>query len=46
VIIDYEDGQGNRWSTVCVMANINDASFKAFLDGIHWKTLRDKPINK
>ena len=46
VIIDYEDGQGNRWSTVCVIANIVDASFEAFLDGIHWKTLRDKSINK
>jgi 2-isopropylmalate synthase len=41
VIIDYEDGQGNRWSTVGVSANIVDASFEALLDGIRWKILRD-----
>lgn len=46
VIIDYEDGRGNRWSTVGVSANIVDASFEALLDGIRWKILRDTPINK
>jgi 2-isopropylmalate synthase len=46
VIIDYEDGQGNRWSTVGVSANIVDASFEALLDGIRWKILRDTSINK
>jgi 2-isopropylmalate synthase len=46
VIIDYEDGQGIRWSTVGVSANIVDASFEALLDGIRWKILRDASISK
>ena len=46
VIIDYEDGQGNRWSTVGVSANIVDSSFEALLDGIRWKILRDTSIKK
>ncbi|MDU8926652.1 citramalate synthase [Alisedimentitalea sp. MJ-SS2] len=41
VIIDSEDGQGRRWSTVGVSANIVDASFDALLDAINWKILRD-----
>ncbi|PVA10654.1 citramalate synthase [Pelagivirga sediminicola] len=41
VIIDSEDGQGNRWSTVGVSANIVDASFDALLDAINWKLLQD-----
>lgn len=41
VIIDSEDGQGRRWSTVGVSANIVDASFEALLDAIQWKLLRD-----
>ncbi len=41
VIIDSEDGQGNRWSTVGVSANIVDASFEALLDAIRWKLVRD-----
>ena len=41
VIIDSEDGQGNRWSTVGVSANIVDASFDALLDAINWKLLRN-----
>ncbi|WP_288939549.1 citramalate synthase [uncultured Roseovarius sp.] len=41
VIIDSEDGQGRRWSTVGVSANIVDASFEALLDAIIWKLLRD-----
>lgn len=41
VIIDSEDGQGQRWSTVGVSANIVDASFDALLDAINWKLLRD-----
>ena len=41
VIIDSEDGQGRRWSTVGVSANIVDASFEALLDAIRWKILRD-----
>ncbi|MEP2641734.1 citramalate synthase [Roseobacter sp.] len=41
VIIDSEDGQGHRWSTVGVSPNIVDASFEALLDAIRWKLLRD-----
>ncbi|MFK7938017.1 MAG: citramalate synthase [Roseovarius sp.] len=42
VIIDSEDGQGRRWSTVGVSANIVDASFEALLDAINWKLLREQ----
>ncbi|MDG2340698.1 MAG: citramalate synthase, partial [Paracoccaceae bacterium] len=42
VIIDSEDGQGLRWSTVGVSANIVDASFEALLDAINWKLARDR----
>lgn len=41
VIIDSEDEQGRRWSTVGVSANIVDASFEALLDAIQWKLIRD-----
>ena len=41
VIIDSEDGQGRRWSTVGVSPNIVDASFEALLDAIQWKLTRD-----
>ncbi|UWR04808.1 citramalate synthase [Ruegeria conchae] len=41
VIIDSEDGQGRRWSTVGVSANIIDASFEALLDAIQWKLVND-----
>ncbi|MDX8348777.1 citramalate synthase [Cognatiyoonia sp. IB215446] len=41
VIIDSEDGQGRRWSTVGVSANIVDASFGALVDAINWKLIRD-----
>ncbi len=41
VIIDSEDGQGRRWSTVGVSANIVDASFEALLDATFWKLIRD-----
>ncbi|MBW0157218.1 citramalate synthase [Sedimentimonas flavescens] len=41
VIIDSEDGQGQRWSTVGVSPNIVDASFEALLEAIMWKLLRD-----
>jgi 2-isopropylmalate synthase len=43
VIIDSEDGQGRRWSTVGVSANIIDASFDALLDAVRWKLVRDTP---
>ena len=42
VIIDSEDGQGRRWATVGVSANIIDASFEALLDAIIWKLVRDR----
>ncbi|MEL6233693.1 MAG: citramalate synthase [Pseudomonadota bacterium] len=41
VLIDSEDGQGRRWSTVGVSANIVDASFQALSDAILWKLIRD-----
>ena len=41
VIIDSEDAEGRRWSTVGVSANIVDASFEALLDAITWKLVRD-----
>jgi 2-isopropylmalate synthase len=41
VIIDSEDGDGQRWSTVGVSPNIVDASFEALLDAIIWKLIRD-----
>ncbi|MEX0305104.1 MAG: citramalate synthase [Leisingera sp.] len=41
VIIDSEDSQGRRWSTVGVSANIIDASFEALLDAIRWKLIHD-----
>ncbi|NEX45038.1 citramalate synthase [Pseudotabrizicola algicola] len=41
VIIDSEDDEGRRWSTVGVSPNIVDASFEALLDAIQWKLIRD-----
>ena len=41
VIIDSEDGEGQRWSTVGVSPNIVDASFEALLDAIRWKLIHD-----
>ncbi len=41
VIIDFQDGQGRRWSTVGVSPNIVDASFEALLEAIRWKIFRD-----
>ena len=41
VIIDSEDGQGRRWSTVGASANIVDASFDALVDAVNWKLIRD-----
>ncbi len=41
VIIDSADGQGRRWSTVGVSANIVDASFEALLEAVRWKLIRD-----
>ncbi|PLS22241.1 citramalate synthase [Neptunicoccus cionae] len=44
VVIDSEDGEGRRWSTVGVSANIVDASFEALVDAINWKLLRDGAV--
>ena len=41
VIIDSEDAEGHRWSTVGVSPNIVDASFEALLEAIIWKLVRD-----
>lgn len=41
VIIDSEDREGHRWSTVGVSPNIVDASFEALLDAITWKLIHD-----
>jgi 2-isopropylmalate synthase len=41
VIIDSEDGQGRRWSTCGVSANIIDASFEALLDAMRWKLVQE-----
>jgi 2-isopropylmalate synthase len=41
VLVDSEDGQGQRWQTVGVSANIVDASFEALTDAIRWKLVRD-----
>lgn len=41
VLIESVDGQGRRWSTVGVSANIVDASFQALQDAILWKLLAD-----
>ena len=41
VIIDSEDGKGQRWSSVGVSPNIVDASFEALLDAMLWKLVRD-----
>ncbi len=41
VLIDSEDGQGRRWSTVGVSPNIVDASFQALVDAIDFKLIRD-----
>ncbi|MGR3292112.1 MAG: citramalate synthase [Paracoccaceae bacterium] len=41
VVIDSEDSQGRRWSTVGASPNIVDASFEALLDAVNWKLIRD-----
>ena len=41
VLIDSEDMNGLRWSTIGVSANIIDASYDAILDSINWKLLKE-----
>ncbi|MCA1334730.1 citramalate synthase [Pseudooceanicola marinus] len=43
VIIDSEDGEGRRWSTVGVSANIVDASFEALVDAVTWRLMQAPP---
>ena len=43
VIIDFQDGEGTRWATVGVSANIVDASFGALVEGIAWKLQQTRP---
>ena len=40
VLIDSEDSEGRRWSTIGVSPNIVDASFEALLDAMNWKILK------
>jgi 2-isopropylmalate synthase len=40
VLIESEDENGDRWSTVGVSANIIDASFQALMDSIVYKLVR------
>ena len=40
VLIEFGDGEGQRWSTVGVSSNVIDASFQALLDGINWKLMK------
>jgi 2-isopropylmalate synthase len=39
VLVECADGEGNRWSTVGVSANVIDASFEALVDAIDYKLL-------
>jgi 2-isopropylmalate synthase len=41
VMIESIDGQGRRWSTVGVSANIVDASFEALTDSITYKLYKE-----
>ena len=40
VLIESEDEQGERWSTIGVSPNIIDASFQALMDSIVYKLVR------
>ena len=44
VLIDSEDSEGARWSTVGVSANIIDASYQALMDALNWKLLHNKVL--
>jgi 2-isopropylmalate synthase len=39
VLIECADGEGRRWSTVGVSANVIDASFQALVDSLNYKLL-------
>ena len=40
VLIECRDGEGNRWWTVGVSANIIDASFQALIDAVIYKLVK------
>jgi 2-isopropylmalate synthase len=40
-MIESEDGEGRRWSTVGVSANVIDASYNALHDALTYKLFRD-----
>ncbi|MEX2518552.1 MAG: citramalate synthase [Paracoccaceae bacterium] len=41
VLLESRDGEGRRWTTVGVSANIVDASFQALIDAVDFKLHRD-----
>jgi 2-isopropylmalate synthase len=41
VMIESQNGRGERWSTVGVSPNVIDASFNALLDVLCYKLLKD-----
>jgi 2-isopropylmalate synthase len=40
VLIEFEDGAGDRWTTIGVSPNIIDASFQALTDSMIYKLLK------
>ncbi len=44
VLVECSDGEGGRWSTVGVSANVIDASFEALVDAIVYKLLRQGAV--
>jgi len=40
VLVESADGDGNRWFTVGVSANIVDASFQAIIDSVRYRLLK------
>jgi 2-isopropylmalate synthase len=41
VMIESEDGEGRRWTTIGVSPNIIDAAYNALYDAITYKLFRD-----
>jgi 2-isopropylmalate synthase len=44
VMIESADGEGRRWSTVGVSANVIDASYNALHDALTYKLYRDGAV--
>jgi 2-isopropylmalate synthase len=42
VMIETDDGHGNRWSTVGLSTNVIDASYEALRDSLFYKLYRDQ----